>query len=58
MKLEDSATPWGLVAKSFFNDTFELYRKTGEGPNDVGKIDIEEKHIAWSSNLDFKLNNI
>jgi len=48
----------GLVAKSFFNDTFELYRKTGECPNDVGKIDIQEKRIAWSSDLDLKLNNI
>jgi len=56
MPLDDPAIPCGLVAKSYFNDTFRLeYEPKGEP---VVPIKIYEKHIAWSSDLDFKFNNI
>lgn len=46
------AIPCGLVAKSFFNDTFELWG------NKKGQIKIEETQIAWSSDVEFKFKNI
>ena len=60
MGLDDPAIPCGLVAKSYFNDTFELYEKTNkaDGTVDLKKKDIESKRIAWSSDLDFKFSNI
>ena len=33
MPIEDPAIPCGLVAKSLFNDTFKLYKKTGASMN-------------------------
>jgi hypothetical protein len=45
------AIPCGLVAKSVFNDTFEL--KMGST-----KIPIVETGIAWSSDVEYKFNNI
>lgn len=49
---KDPAVPCGLVAKSVFNDTFVL-------KNDGGKeIKIEEKGIAWKSDLEFKFANV
>ena len=38
---EAAAYPCGLVAKSFFNDTFTLYKPDGS------KIDIDIDNIAW-----------
>lgn len=48
---DQPAIPCGLVAKSFFNDTFELH-----GAN--GRIEIDEQKIAWSSDVEFKFKNI
>lgn len=48
----DPAIPCGLVAKSVFNDTYELY-----GPGDK-KIDIDVKNIAWTSDIQYKFKNI
>jgi len=45
------AIPCGLVAKSFFNDTYTLI-----GPN--GKVDILETNIAWESDKQYKFRNI
>lgn len=39
------AIPCGLVAKSIFNDTFELW-----DPNNK-KVDIKDKDIAWKSDI-------
>lgn len=52
-KLDDSApaTPCGLVAKSMFNDTFELW-----GPK--GNITIDITGIAWSSDKMYKFKNV
>lgn len=47
---KDPAIPCGLVAKSFFNDTFEFYRVGENGQPDV-KIEINNKNIAWSSDV-------
>lgn len=46
------AIPCGLVAKSFFNDTFKLYGSGGK------QITIDEDKIAWSSDVEFKFKNI
>ena len=40
---DDIAIPCGIMAKTFFNDTYVL-----TGPNNT-KIEIDEKNIAWSS---------
>ena len=39
------ATPCGLVAKSIFNDTFNITDSTG------AYIPIAENNIAWSSDV-------
>lgn len=46
------AMPCGLVAKSFFNDTFAFYKK--DGP----LIPIDSKGIAWQSDIDYKFKNV
>ena len=50
------AIPCGLVAKSIFNDTYELYREV-EGGSDE-KIDISSDNIAWTSDITYKFKNI
>jgi hypothetical protein len=56
MKLEDPAIPCGLVAKSYFNDTFTLYKK--EADDTTTEKTINTKGIAWSSDVEFKFSNI
>ena len=51
-----AAIPCGLVAKSIFNDTFQLYKV--EDDNSEKLIDIIEKGIAWSSDIEYKFNNM
>ena len=70
MSLEDPAIPCGLVAKSYFNDTFSLYKMEENGDTTCpgqdktdpgGKCtlkNIQSKGIAWSSDLEFKFSNI
>jgi LEM3 (ligand-effect modulator 3) family / CDC50 family len=43
--------PCGLVAKSFFNDTYTL-----KGPN--GSIPINDKGIAWESDKEYKFKTL
>lgn len=52
----DPAIPCGLVAKSVFNDTFELWKKGGNSGSDTN-ITISIKNIAWSSDLTYKFKN-
>jgi len=65
------AIPCGLVAKSFFNDTFELYKFNTEPVDgtepvmdidpDKGlatKIEITDNNIAWASDIEYKFKNI
>ena len=56
---EDAAFPCGLVAKSFFNDTFGLYDQYPD-ETDLGKglISINENNIAWESDVEHKFFNI
>lgn len=56
LNVEDPATPCGLVAKSFFNDTFRLYRQENDGKN--VEIEIIQKNIAWSSDIQYKFKNV
>ena len=44
------ANPCGLVAKSYFNDTFLIYRGTEN-------ITLNDKGIAWESDVKFKFKN-
>lgn len=50
------AIPCGLVAKSFFNDTFGLYQEMNDGTKTY--VDIREDGIAWSSDINYKFKNI
>lgn len=52
-ELDQPAIPCGLVAKSFFNDTFVL-KKVG----DTNPVTINHDNIAWSSDIQYKFNNI
>lgn len=54
---EDPAIPCGLVAKSFFNDTYVLERVDEDIANPE-VIDIKETDIAWSSDITYKFKNI
>ena len=45
------AFPCGLVAKSFFNDTFKLFQGDTE-------ININDQDIAWKSDVDYKFANL
>lgn len=60
--LEQPAIPCGLIAKSFFNDTFKLYKCFGDDcSTNIDKrteIKIKNNDIAWSSDLIDKFNNI
>ena len=51
------ATPGGLIAKSFFNDTFQLWKK-GQGSEADKRINISEKGIAWSTDVQYKFKNV
>lgn len=67
----DPAIPCGLVAKSFFNDTFELYKFKTNPPEGTipdmnidpksdtsTKIEIVDTNIAWASDIEYKFKNI
>jgi hypothetical protein len=46
-----AANPCGLVAKSFFNDTYSMF-------NGSSRVAINEKGIAWQSDIDYKFKNM
>lgn len=60
--LELPAIPCGLIAKSFFNDTFELYKCHEDDcftNIDLRKrIVIHSNDIAWTSDINDKFKNI
>lgn len=49
---EAPAIPCGLIAKSFFNDTYELAYSNGT------KVNINEEGIAWSADMYYRYKNI
>ena len=51
-----AAIPCGLVAKSIFNDTFQLYKQNDDGTKNL--VDIIETGIAWSSDITYKFKNM
>ena len=57
---EQPAIPCGLVAKSFFNDTYDLKRCTDESKDckTTVNITIEQTNIAWASDKEYKFKNI
>lgn len=54
LKDDDLAIPCGLIAKSFFNDEYALYKNSISKDN---KITIDEKDIAWQADKDIKYKN-
>lgn len=60
MSGNDFANPCGLIAKSFFNDTYELYQ---ESPESLGlvesrkRINIDETGIANSYDKNYMFKN-
>ena len=52
---ENPAIPCGLVAKSFFNDTFSFY-KIEDGVET--EVVIKENNIAWTSDVQYKYSNM
>jgi len=48
----DIAIPCGLIAKSFFTDTYKLYK-----PDGTTQVTISEKNIAWPSDRENKFKN-
>jgi hypothetical protein len=57
MSDSEPAIPCGLVAKSFFNDTFEFWQKGKDGNPDT-EIDIINDNIAWTSDITYKFKNV
>jgi len=51
------AIPCGLIAKSFFNDTFQLSTTTFNGTSSTGLITIDSENIAWKSDVEYKFKN-
>ena len=51
---DDVAYPCGLVAKSYFNDTFILSKDKTAGDNVI----IDDSDIAWKSDREFKFKNM
>jgi hypothetical protein len=49
---DDVANPCGLVAKSFFNDTFTLYSPQGT------EVTIDTEDIAWQEDIDRGFNHM
>lgn len=56
LALEEPAIPCGLVAKSVFNDDFNLLKKNADGT--YTNINIKNDNIAWSSDVEYKFKNI
>lgn len=58
---EDPAVPCGLVAKSLFNDTFKLCNANKGDCNTLtadNSVNIDETGIAWTSDLNYKFENL
>ncbi|CAG9320874.1 unnamed protein product [Blepharisma stoltei] len=49
---KDVANPCGLIAKTFFNDTFIMWDQNGH------RVNILENDIAWPSDKDRKFKNL
>jgi hypothetical protein len=47
------ANPCGLVAKSFFTDSYNLTKNNG-----VTNFTLNEKGIAWESDIKYKFKNL
>jgi hypothetical protein len=50
---EDAANPCGLVAKSFFTDSYNLTKSNG-----TTNFTLNEKGIAWESDIKYKFKNL
>ena len=55
-QLKEAAFPCGLVAKSFFTDKFTDFRSKGDTTSK--QFEINEKGIAWESDIEYKFKNL
>ena len=58
LPLDWPAIPCGLQAKSSFNDKFELYSNLMVKNQNAKPIVMNEKDIAWASDVKYKYKNI
>lgn len=54
---EAAAYPCGLVAKSFFDDKFTSFKRVEQGKADED-FEINDKGIAWESDVEYKFKNL
>mmetsp|Transcript_22343 Transcript_22343/g.16809 ORF Transcript_22343/g.16809 Transcript_22343/m.16809 type:complete len:133 (+) Transcript_22343:452-850(+) len=54
----DPATPCGLVARSFFTDTYVLFKLDSQGNRVQPAVTINETDIAWESDVKYKFRNV
>jgi len=56
---DEAAIPCGLIAKSLFNDTYEVWanNKTGDKTALNVNITIDDSSIAWESDVNYKFKN-
>ena len=47
-----AANPCGLVAKSFFTDSFAIF-----GKDNITNVAVNEQGIAWASDIEYKFAN-
>ena len=52
------AFPCGLVAKSYFNDTFEIWTTNESTGAAETNITISDRDIAWESDVKYKFANL
>ena len=57
---ENPAVPCGLIAKSFFNDQYELYSgsQTDDRTDQANRVTINETDIAWTNDKEYQFKNI
>ena len=57
---ENPAVPCGLIAKSFFNDQYELYSgsQTDDRTDQANRVTINETDIAWTNDRLYQFKNV
>lgn len=59
LKPNDVAFPCGIMARSFFNDSFTVYKLKEDGTRDsLLPINVTSEGIAWSDDKKYKYKNL
>jgi len=54
------AYPCGIIARSLFNDTYNLTKLDSQNPQTafgLSPLELNENNIAWKSDVDYKFKN-